>query len=578
MTTQIFTNWFKNNNSKFTLNVSSKVNNSENNIFSSFLFSEDFAKNIISLPSNLVFGLSSFFTSLDLTNINIKIINENNTACTDGKNIYIGYNLNKDNYEFKNANDKLDIYLGLLLHEACHCFYTDFLYLRNCKYNKTIKYIHNLIEDEMIERELGKNYPGYIKFIGKVKEFIFDDINIINKFNDTNNDNDFDNILCLLFYIIRYPKYLNQINYNNIKKYENLFLIIKEIVDTLCVNNVSSKDITKNSYNAATRIYNIIKNFINEFSDADNQEYKCCNNDNSGLNEISNKYNSNNYKNLNYKVISDEYVASNELIDKLKKEFDVLIQKHNNFSKNPNYNIYYNSISKYINNVKKILNSNINNTNKQSIDRYKKSGSLDGSKLVSGLLGNYNIYKRPAIINEIKRNILNVCILVDNSSSMINFNYNLLANKIAILFYEGLKSNKDIKLSVYTHNEKVIKYYGDSINKIHSLGLHRSSGAQNEVETYSLISEELIKKMNRNEKTFIINITDSLYLSNEYNIKKVIDKYRSKNIYFGVVTLNPENNFRNDSIYGNNYTEYNGDFNEMINNISKNIKNILREN
>lgn len=576
MTTQIFTNWFKNNSSKFTLDVSSKVNNSKNNIFSSFLFSEDFAKNIISIPSNLIFGLSSFFNSLDLTNINIKITKETNAACTNGENIYIGFNLNKDNYTFKNANDKLDIYLGLLLHEACHCFYTDFSYLRNCKYNKTIKYIHNLIEDEMIERELGKSYPGYLKFIGKVKEFMFDDINVIDKFNNINNSNDFDNIMCLLFYIIRYPKYLNKINYDNIKKYENVFIIIKEIVETLCINDISSKNITKNSYSAAVRIYNVIKNYINEFDNADNQEYSSYTDENSGLNEISNKYDSFDHKNLDYKVISDEYVASDELINELKETFEVFVSKNNNLSKNPNYNIYYNAIHNYINNVKKILNSN-NIVNKSIINRYKKSGSLDSSKLVSGLLGNNNIYKRPSIINEVKRNVLNVCILVDNSGSMAN-TYDVLANKIAILFYEGLKNNKDIKLSVYTHNEQIIKYYDDNINKIHSLGVHKSYGNQNEVETYSLIGNDLLKKMNKNEKTFVINITDSLYLSNDYNIKKVIDRYKTKNIYFGVVTLNPKNNFRNDSIYGNNYTEYNGDFNEMINKISKNIKNILREN
>lgn len=579
MTTQIYSTWFKNNNDEFIINVDNKLDwNNGSNIFSSFIYSDDVAKNIIKDKSSLLFGLSFSFKGLDLTKYSIKIIDGENTAYTTGETIYIGYDL-KGSYNFINNNDKLDIYLGLLLHEICHCQFTNFNIVNN-RNNKLINYIQNILEDEVIERKFTLNYPGYGRYLGKLKTFMFDNIKM---FDDINNDvlgvNDLDKILTLFFYIIRYPKYLYKLDYNKISKYDDLFLKIKEVVEILCVNKINNNDVTQNTNNAANKIYN----FIIEFLGLDNfEDNVSCLNDKStfdNINKTITKVGSSNNFNDTYEFnISSIYTKKPVTIDSFNKdnECEYVLNENLNIIRNPKYNIYYNSIYNYIDKVKKILIEKNDNKKSYNIQNFKRSGTLDSSRLVSGLLGNDLIYKRINYNKTNKKNYkkLHIALLLDNSFSMIN--YKIDSTKIAILLYEGLKNIDNIELSIFGHSENFSEYLTKTKNNIYNIADRCIYGGQNELISYKLAANYLIENKKENEIGLVLNITDSIYLSNYNSIANLINSYKLDNINFGLVTL-AESNSINEKLYNTNYTNYNGNFNDMITNIAMNIKNLLKK-
>lgn len=75
---------------------------------------------------------------------------------------------------------KMDVFLGCAVHEGCHLLFTDFGMVRNFPH-KLMHDIHNIIEDERIERLFGDPklnpaaLPGYIeKFASATKYYYFD--------------------------------------------------------------------------------------------------------------------------------------------------------------------------------------------------------------------------------------------------------------------------------------------------------------------------------------------------------------------------------------------------------------------
>ena len=265
MINPIYSNdWFGRSNSDYVFNSSDmgrgivKVTNHK---YSSFLYNEDRAERICSDESLLTYEIADMVKALGLGGIKINLSETNATACTNGKYIEIGIG---DNY--KNVSDcyeKLDRVIGMAIHESCHCIYTDFNYIKSILpkypyYSDIIHQIHNVIEDEMIEQRLCVNFPGYENFLSKLKYNIFEkEAN-----NTTINEDELNKIFELFFYIVRYPKFISKFSEDELNKYEKIFIKIKEIMNDYKCFDITNKECTRSSINAAIEIYELLRNYL----------------------------------------------------------------------------------------------------------------------------------------------------------------------------------------------------------------------------------------------------------------------------------------------------------------------------
>ena len=72
-----------------------------------------------------------------------------NDSYTDGRNVCVSTKV-FDEPEYS-VGEKLDVFLGITVHEGCHVLYTDFNEIRPIKI-PAIHEIFNILEDERIER------------------------------------------------------------------------------------------------------------------------------------------------------------------------------------------------------------------------------------------------------------------------------------------------------------------------------------------------------------------------------------------------------------------------------------------
>ena len=270
-----------------------------NHKYSSFLYNEDKAERICSDINLMKREINDMIHAIGLSNVNVGFSKDNETASTNGKYIEIG--IGDDYQNIDDCYEKLDRIIGMAIHESCHCLYTDF----NCVYDVVHKYpsivhhIHNVIEDEIIERKLCVSYPGYQNFLNKLKYNIFEKNS--ESIEDTNKNSEIDDVLEILFYIIRYPKFISKINTNILSKYESLFSEIKKIMGDNDCFNINNVHPTKSSINAAIEIYELIKDLIedellnNDISnDISNDTDGESNNDTNGDSNNDSKNNDNN--------------------------------------------------------------------------------------------------------------------------------------------------------------------------------------------------------------------------------------------------------------------------------------------
>ena len=135
--------------------------------------------------------------------VNIKISDTTEDSYTDGKNIVI-----KSMKEITNNYDRLDMIFGIAFHEISHCLFTDFKYgkSKHIFSNPLLHHIENILEDEEIENRIVKKHSGYGKFIAKVKYELLGKGCASAENLRKKSKNDLDDIMKILFCVIRYPK------------------------------------------------------------------------------------------------------------------------------------------------------------------------------------------------------------------------------------------------------------------------------------------------------------------------------------------------------------------------------------
>ena len=173
MENNLFSDWIKDrdhntyvsrfDNEKSRLNWEEKIDKS--NGFSSFLYNFKEDEKSAKLLENTYKVARTRLDSMGLFKYEINLSNDSNFT-TGKKSITISTDIL--DREYLKANEKIDVILGEVVHEAAHCLYTNFN--KKIKQDDILKlkgtqqivfdYIFNIIEDEQIERNIGKNFPN----------------------------------------------------------------------------------------------------------------------------------------------------------------------------------------------------------------------------------------------------------------------------------------------------------------------------------------------------------------------------------------------------------------------------------
>lgn len=590
-----------------------------NHKYSSFLYNEDKAERICSDINLLKQEMLDMTHAIGLSNIMIEFSEDVTTACTNGEYIKIGIG---DDYEdISDCYEKIDRIIGMTIHESCHCLYTDFKYINKVinQYPSLVHHIHNVIEDELIEGKLCLSYPGYQNFLNKLKYNIFEknSEHIEDPINKDIND-----ILEILFYLIRYPKFISKIDEDILAKHERLFIKIKKIMNDYKCFDYKNLKITESSTNAAIKIYELIKDDI-ENNQNNQQEKESEEQQNAESNSIKiNILNENDpifdqigsgegggiiaIMNRNLKDISSESEITNikELttyhteIEKSITEFndftwdscpdisinnnDIEVYKNENVS---NYNKYKNEVSYYIKEAKRLIIAN----KAQTIfvdSKFNRNGSLDPTRLANAMCNEQTVYIRKEMKTINKKPEYALCIMLDESGSMEDHGINLLASKLAIMLYEAMQNYPKIKLFVYGHGDKVYKYIDiKNCKNKYVLGDRRQQYIQDELKSYDLIINDI--KSQTKLPIVIFNITDSCYFSNPNNLAKYVNELKEdkQKTFINLICLGHNNTTNksvsnwNDLIYGKgNWLLYNyNNINHTLIDTLKKISNIIHK-
>lgn len=557
--------------------------------YSEFLFDENYLERLLKDKELIVEELDKILAAMDVT-ASIGFSNKANTAYTDGSRIVIDNKFVPDDH-IKIADkiyNKFDILIGLLIHEACHCKYTDFEYCEKNKnlLNPIIHSIHNILEDECIERNIGLGFPGYSNFIKAVKLELFK--RQMKKKDMTWNIDDLQDIFNLLLIVVRFPEKLNIVPKEVLEQHEELFEKIKHILDFKGI--LARKEnfrCTHDTVSAAIAIFNLLnidEKDMTKSGKSKNSGKGSCTADNSdngegnedSENESGSGKGSESEKSKSGKTSmgdaldaleksaisandSENIDSSSETVDKAQR---IEIEKKltyedaeatgkfgwgggygvNDIIKQMNksnvlaYNKLYGDVKQFINDFKKIIVPTGSDDQYNKIE-FQRSGQLDPNQIVTALQGGRFVNTRMQKTVIKKKPKYALVLNLDESSSMFGTVSGIgryirisksspygIASRLAILFYEAMKDYSDLEIYIYGHGDNINRYIFDGKkNDKYVLGNRQLQLGQDDAKSINKILEEV--RSHTQLPIIMVNITDSLYLSGIDDMKQVTDKY-----------------------------------------------------
>ena len=439
---------------------------------------EDLIRRAYSLAKDMIVVMDTPFKVV------IRISNSG-VSCTDGRVVLVSTNVFDE--RDLSVGEKLDVFVGTAIHEGCHLLYTDF---KVCKRicTKAVGTILNIIEDERIETILGEEKPGLARFLEKVKYYYFDQLYLdyILPKEKEGEINDFERLLSIFLYIIRYPKYLKE---SDIVFFGHHLLAIKEVM-------LPYPDSTDKALVCAEKVFEIMKDFYVE-KEMEEESKKDSPSESGeggggagggggsesgesgvGKKEISEEKREELEKRASEKMDKDmreiieklsavsdspdkEKLSADSMADSVKKDSGLLgdlcaglieVGKDNNsfFTKAPtNREMYldsYSRISRYVPAISKILRGHCKEY--KLIHRSMRSGILDTTKLAEAIQGVQTIFLREGQVTTDK---VTVCVLIDESGSMSGHRISA-ARDTAILLNEAVGKLPGVELYIYGHS------------------------------------------------------------------------------------------------------------------------------
>jgi hypothetical protein len=476
----------------------------------------------------------------------LKVSQNFKDSCTNGVEIMVSTDYFDDTDI--TLTEKLDIFLGITIHEGLHCKYTDFDSLaalhKSGLYNDSewdvIKSFSNIIEDERIEWKCGEEMPGYVSYLSTMKKYIYETrflktFHLELKGMETTTEN----LLCMFInYVVRCVRYPTHMDPKHIDFLGEYLLKVKDI---LSVYPTSTKEVNT----AAVKIYELVKDFIVEKQNEDGKP--------TNKSDVGKSMGSNEFKELmkkilemtEIKVVSGTIQNAPTQAPKLGKSVNPYIFQelegcveikpnqvliHKTYADKDAYNEVYKTIRQYVPAVQQALTYN----DKHQKIKHKSlfNGLLDTSKLVDSRAGVTNVYERKGLVETEK---FAVCLLIDKSGSM-GGNKILAAQKTAILLFEALRHNNSIELFIYGHtadNERgidqstsIYTYYEPRNRSQFNLGSIKALCCNRDglaiLETAKRVREQTKRKC------LMFVISDGLPYANQYDGAPAIEDTRLK--------------------------------------------------
>jgi nitric oxide reductase activation protein len=222
--------------------------------FSSMIYNLDQLSNTKDLVMRSTGVARTRLNSMGIRGARIHLSRDQNM--TNGKDIVVSTGVLDNTY--MEMSKRMDVFLGEVVHEGAHILYTDFEVAGN---NPSVSKIHrslwNIIEDEFIERQIGKDFPGYSNYLAEVKAYIF------SKKLEPMLGDEIAEIVNVFLGFIRYPKVLTQ---ELVKKHEVLVDQISKLFED------GYPDSTQACFDKTNQVYNILKDYYEKPPEPENKK------------------------------------------------------------------------------------------------------------------------------------------------------------------------------------------------------------------------------------------------------------------------------------------------------------------
>ena len=408
--------------------------------------------------------------------------------------------------------EKVDIMLGLSVHEAAHAAYTDSSLLEENlakepqELQQLKKTIWNIIEDERIEYHAGEDRPGLIDCVGKTKGYYFDKLVNNMKVNGRVPTEPLPKLINAITQAIRYPSEMTR------EQVEENFDDLDEIRRTLTPYPLSSED----CWEAAGRVMDVVKKHAKKELEEQQQQQQqqqeqssqpqqqtTENNGNQSQDQqqqpqskasggqepteqeviqavakalgteqgkkvmeaiaadINKSDASNESSDISYEQNNQEFV-NNDDYERMSSggdgagggNPDVFIKKPKG---DPNvYNDCVRRVRQYVPAMAKVL--TCKSQQRDYVLRSQPKGKLDTNKLVAYRAGSDKIFTRTGSIT---CSSASVCMLIDESGSM-DGKLNEAAREAAILVNEAIKRIKNVNFYCYGFTSEQINVYSEN--------------------------------------------------------------------------------------------------------------------
>lgn len=541
-------NWYKRN--EQTYNYGNPVRLNEH--FTGSLYTMSDITKMLSNENSLVTELRDIIKSRFGINPPIKISSDAETSYTDGKRIVVS---SKEIDDIADPYKKLDLLYGFAFHEIAHCLYTDFDNIRShgvC-YNSVIKHIHNILEDEEIEIRLSKKNPGYERYFAYLKNVIFENGTCGKKEFLEDRINNLDEIMMILFCLIRYPKYINHIKQELLDKYESVFIKINDIlVNNNCPGVIpftecemyedsfyDGLNITHTTIPASFEIYKYLVEYIAE--DFKNQEKEFDEDPNSfgniidgigmpssigedaGVEQIMPTF----YDEDTYSGSNDGDGNTNTRGDRVR-------------TPNPDgYMKMFNEMRPYYSLVEgTIVPNDVKLKDNLVLNRFRRNGNLDTNRLADAMQNINTVYTQ-RVNQQVKVNNTEpkyaFVVMIDESGSMDACKRDVFAHKMAVLYAEVFSKFKGVEYYVYGHGDKINAYLTKENTNKYVIANYDKQGGQNDAFSYRWIINDV--KRQTNLPIIVLNITDFYYHSKDTDLSSTIRYFKDNNVSFNMIML-----------------------------------------
>ena len=532
---------------------------SDNEAYSSFLYpgTQEKIEQMVSDDAKMTSELQKLVKRFALT-ASIKSSHKSSGSYTNGKQIVISSNI-----EDITPKKKLDVMIGLALHEISHCLYTEFSALKNK--NDIQKALINIIEDELIETQLGMTYPGYANFFKAVKYHMFDKLGHENLLKKANSE--LEQIMTLFLYIVRYPKYVCEVDKKIMKTYEELFTKIKNILDSHgCLSENIVGKVTGNSVGAASDIYELLKKYIDEnqdnqsgengegdeSSEGEGSEGEGSEGDESSEGESSEKSS----KSKSFADQEREFSSSeiNEAIKKIQESCDAgtnppidnnirteveamlrteqstkksaRLWRTNGRASSLNKKQIEAEASKFSKIIRNISVNNVATKAVTVVNRFLRNGNLDSRLLASAIQGVPTVYQQRICKNVKKNEPKFAIVLTLDESGSINELQRRTFVTYCTAFMKAFEKDANIEVYVYGHADYLRCYYSKKKKDLDLLYSNYSECGQCESVSYREIINDV--KSQTNLPIVMVNFTDSGYCDSSLNISQLVNEFKNK--------------------------------------------------